>query len=66
VAARKDPITEYTNHENVVCNNNNSINRNDKLDTEISEKEACLSSKSVASVASVANIHDKNEKDDKL
>jgi hypothetical protein len=36
-------------------NNNNSINRNDKLDTEISEKEACLSSKSVASVASVAD-----------
>ena len=63
VGARIDPIAEYTNHENEVCNNNNSINRIDKLNTEISEKEACLSSKCVACVASVANIHDKNEKD---
>jgi hypothetical protein len=67
VAARLDPITEHTNHENVVCNNNNnnnSINRNDILNTEISEKEACLSPISVASVASVADIRDKSEKDD--
>ena len=63
VAARIDPITEHTNHENEVCNNNNSINRNDNLNTENSEKEVCLSPISVASVASVADIHYKNEKE---
>jgi hypothetical protein len=56
VAARLDPITEHTNHENI-DNNNNSINRNDILDTENSGKEACLSSKCAASVASVADLH---------
>jgi hypothetical protein len=63
VAAQIDPITEHANHEDGVNNNNNnsnSINRNDILDTENSEKEACLSSKCVASVASVADIHDTN------
>jgi hypothetical protein len=63
VAARIDPISEHANHENVV-NNNNSIDRNDnKLNPEISEKEACLSSKCVASVASVADIRDQSEND---
>ena len=60
VAARLDPITEPTNHENKVCNDN-SIHRNDKLNTEFSEKEACLSSKCIASVASVAEIGDNTE-----
>jgi hypothetical protein len=64
VAAQIDPITEHTNHENVVCNNNNSIDSNDnKLNTENSEKTACLSSKCVASVASVVDIRDNIEKD---
>jgi hypothetical protein len=63
VAARIDPSTGPTNHENVACNNNISINRNDILNTENNEKEACLSSKCVASVASVADIRDNIEKD---
>ena len=40
----------------MVCDNNDSIDRNDnKLGTEINKKEASPSSKCVASVASVAD-----------
>ena len=62
-STRIDPIPEhgYEKDTGVACDNNDSIDRNDnKLGTEINEKEACPSSKCVAYVASVANIHDKN------
>ena len=66
VAARIEPITEHTNHEydksiDVVCDNNNSTDRDDnKLGTGVNEKDVSPSSKCVASVTSVAEIDDKN------
>ena len=55
------PEHEYDKDTGVACDNNDSIDRNDnKLGTEINEKEAPPSPTCVASVASVADIHDKN------
>lgn len=60
VATRIDliPEHEYDKDTGVACDNNDSIDRNDnKLCTEINEKEAPPSPTCVASVASVADLH---------
>jgi hypothetical protein len=66
-ATRIELITEHPKHEydkdpstDVACNNG-SIDSNDKLGTEVNEKETCPSSIHVASVASVAEIDDNSE-----
>ncbi len=64
VATRIDliPEHEYDKDTGVVCDNNESIDRNDnKLGTEINEKGAPPSPTCVASVASVAEIDDNTE-----
>ena len=64
VTTQIDPITEheYDKDTGVVCDNNDSIDRNDnKLGTEVNGKEACPFPKCVASVASVAEIHNNDD-----
>ena len=63
----KTTLTEHSKHEydkdpstDVTCNSS-SLYSNNKLRTNINEKQECPSSTCVASVASVAEIDDKTE-----